>query len=250
MSTRARAPPHPPSRTAPSPPPSPTPTLIPLTADTADTRRSEAGADDSEDEADPAELYDDELGSLRKASGAIWDIYRWEDTDAILQLLHAVARERDVEITSNPIHDQLFYLDAALRRRLRDEYGVRGWRFIQRKGDAIFIPAGCPHQARRPCPEDGAAVETSALTRGLSRQVRNVSSCVKVALDFVSPENAHRCVHLTNEFAKLPRGHHLSEDKLQVKALLLHAMAHISEALLDGDDGEGGAPAEAAASSG
>ena len=38
--------------------------------------------------------------------GAIWDIYRWEDTAAILQLLHAVARERDVEITNNPIHDQ------------------------------------------------------------------------------------------------------------------------------------------------
>ena len=161
---------------------------------------------------------------------------RWEDSDAILQMLHAVAlhpalctplcahrsvhtalplsvrlqvaREREVEITSNPIHDQLFYLDATLRRRLRDEYNVRGWRFIQRHGDAIFIPAGCPHQ------------------------VRNVSSCVKVALDFVSPENAYRCVHLTNEFAKLPRGHHLSEDRLQVKSMLLHAMAHITEALL------------------
>lgn len=178
---------------------------------------SEAGCDDSEDEAEPADLYDEELGSLRKASGAIWDIYRWEDTDAILQLLHDVARERDVEITCNPIHDQLFYLDATLRRRLRDEYGVRGWRFLQRYGDAVFIPAGCPHQ------------------------VRNVSSCVKVALDFVSPENAHRCVHLTNEFAKLPRGHHLSEDKLQVKSMLLHAMAHITEALLDGEGAEDGA---------
>ena len=138
----------------------------------------------------------------------MWDIFRWEDSDAILQLLHAVARERDVEITSNPIHDQLFYLDASLRRRLRDDYGVRGWRFIQRHGDAVFIPAGCPHQ------------------------VRNLSSCIKVALDFVSPENAHRCVTLTNEFAKLPRGHQLSEDKLQVKTMLLHAMSHITEALL------------------
>ena len=46
-------------------------------------------------------------------------------------------------------------------------------------GDALFIPAGNPHQ------------------------VRNLSSCVKVALDFVSPENAHRCVTLTNQFAKL-----------------------------------------------
>jgi len=84
---------------------------------------------------------------------------------------------------------------------------VRGWRFVQRHGDAIFIPAGCPHQ------------------------VRNLSSCIKVALDFVSPENAHRCVQLTDQFAKLPRGHHLSEDKLQVKTMLLHAMSHISAAL-------------------
>ena len=158
-------------------------------------------------------LKDDELGELRHQHGAIWDIYRWEDTEAILSLLHAVARERDVEITNNPIHDQLFYLDDVLRRRLRDQYGVRGWRFVQRHGDAVFIPAGCPHQ------------------------VRNLSSCVKVALDFVSPENAHRCVQLTDQFAKLPRGHHLSEDKLQVKTMLLHAMSHISNSLLaDGLD--------------
>jgi len=152
-------------------------------------------------------LHDTELGDLRNQHGAIWDIYRWEDTEPILSLLHAVARERDIEITNNPIHDQLFYLDDVLRSRLREQYGVKGWRFIQRRGDAIFIPAGCPHQ------------------------VRNLSSCVKVALDFVSPENAHRCVTLTDQFAKLPRGHHLSEDKLQVKTMLLHAMAHISKAL-------------------
>ena len=44
----------------------------------------------------------------------------------------------------------------------------------------------------------------------------------------MSPENAHRCVTLTNQFAKLPRGHHLSEDKLQVKTMLLHAMEHVA----------------------
>jgi len=176
-------------------------------------------AADSDEEFDDASLHDDELGSLREQEGAVWDIYRWEDSDSILALLHAVARERDVEITNNPIHDQLFYLDAKLRRRLREQYGVRGWRFVQKHGDAIFIPAGCPHQ------------------------VRNLSSCVKVALDFVSPENAHRCVHLTDEFAKLPRGHHLSEDKLQVKTMLFHAMAQITEALVAAEGGaaEGGA---------
>lgn len=63
--------------------------------------------DDSDDDEEEAAMYHDrELGDLRAAQGAIWDIYRWEDSDAILQLLHAVARERDFEITNNPIHDQ------------------------------------------------------------------------------------------------------------------------------------------------
>ena len=81
-------------------------------------------------------------------------------------------------------------------------------------------------------PARGPAARSSLLLgHPLPRQVRNLSSCVKVALDFVSPENAHRCVTLTNQFAKLPRGHHLSEDKLQVKTMLLHAMKHIASAL-------------------
>ena len=169
------------------------------------TDEDENGSDEEEEQ---SMLCDKELGDLRSQHGAIWDIYRWEDSNAILQLLHAVAGERDIEITTNPIHDQLFYLDDALRVRLAQQFGIRGWRFVQRRGDAVFIPAGCPHQ------------------------VRNLSSCVKVALDFVSPENAHRCITLTNEFAKLPRGHHLSEDKLQVKTMLLHAMSHISEVII------------------
>ena len=59
-----------------------------------------------------------------------------------------------------------------------------------------------------------------------------ITKFFKVALDFVSPENAHRCVLLNRQFAKLPRGHHLSEDKLQVKTMLLHAMGHMSDVLL------------------
>ena len=110
--------------------------------------RGEEGDSDEEESPASESLHDDELGELSSQHGAIWDIWRWEDSDAILQLLHAVARERDVEITNNPIHDQLFYLDAPLRRRLRQEYNVRGWRFVQRHGDAVFIPAGCPHQVR------------------------------------------------------------------------------------------------------
>lgn len=48
----------------------------------------------------------------------------------------------------DPIHDQSWYLDQVLRRRLYEEYGVQGWAIVQFLGDAVFIPAGAPHQVR------------------------------------------------------------------------------------------------------
>ncbi|KAK1311648.1 hypothetical protein QJS10_CPA07g00709 [Acorus calamus] len=42
------------------------------------------------------------------------------------------------------------------------------------------------------------------------------ASCIKVAVDFVSPENVNECVRLTEEFCKLPLGHKAKEDKLEV----------------------------------
>lgn len=47
---------------------------------------------------------------------------------------------------SDPIHDQLIYMDSDLRQRLFREYGVKGWAIAQCVGDAVFIPAGAPHQ--------------------------------------------------------------------------------------------------------
>ena len=49
-------------------------------------------------------------------------------------------------IGSDPIHDQLRYLDTDLRERLYYEYGIRGWAIVQCEGDAVFIPAGAAHQ--------------------------------------------------------------------------------------------------------
>ena len=45
------------------------------------------------------------------------------------------------------IHDANVYVTAAMRQRLWEEEGIRGYRFVQREGEAVFIPAGCPHQA-------------------------------------------------------------------------------------------------------
>jgi hypothetical protein len=46
-----------------------------------------------------------------------------------------------------------------------------------------------------------------------------VQSCIKVAMDFVSPENVNECIKLTEEFRRLPSAHRAKEDKLEVGML-------------------------------
>ena len=69
-----------------------------------------------------------------------------------------------------------------------------------KSGEAVFIPAGCPHQ------------------------VRNLKSCIKVALDFVSPENLQECIQLNQDYRLIPQGHRAKEDELEVKKIILYRM--------------------------
>lgn len=133
--------------------------------------------------------------------GALWHIYAPNDADKIRKLLREVATERGEqnEDDSDPIHDQSWYLDGPLRERLYKSYGVEGYPIAQCMGDAIFIPAGAPHQ------------------------VRNLHNCIKVAEDFVSPENIANCIKLTHEFRQLSDSHQNHEDKLQIKNIMYHA---------------------------
>lgn len=80
--------------------------------------------------------------------GALWHIFDPHDSDKIRDLLNKVAKENGetVESHHDPIHDQSWYLDEELRDRLQREYGVVGYTIVQCLGDAIFIPAGAPHQ--------------------------------------------------------------------------------------------------------
>ncbi|KAG8233060.1 hypothetical protein J437_LFUL012936 [Ladona fulva] len=134
--------------------------------------------------------------------GALWHIYAARDADRIRDLLNKVAIEKGARLEPHhdPIHDQSWYLDGPLRDRLYSEYGVEGFALVQCLGDAVFIPAGAPHQ------------------------VRNLHSCIKVAEDFVSPENVSHCFHLTQEFRELSDTHTNHEDKLQIKNIIYHAV--------------------------
>ncbi|CRK93013.1 CLUMA_CG006571, isoform A [Clunio marinus] len=141
--------------------------------------------------------------------GAIWHIYEACDADRIRDFLLNIAQERGFKVEENHdvIHDQNWYLDGMLRARLYKEYGVRGYAIVQCLGDCIILPAGTPHQ------------------------VRNIYSCIKIAEDFVSPQQVAHCLHLSNEFRKLTKTHTNNEEKLNIKNVAYHSCKEALAAL-------------------
>ncbi|KAG8382465.1 hypothetical protein BUALT_Bualt05G0080100 [Buddleja alternifolia] len=150
--------------------------------------------------------------------GALWDIFPRQDVPKLEEYLRRHHKEFrhthgcPVELVAHPIHDQSLYLTSYHKAKLKEEFGIEPWTFVQNLGEAVFIPAGCPHQ------------------------VRNLKSCIKVALDFVSPENIGECIRLTEEFRILPQNHRAKEDKLEVKKMALHALddavSHLTKLIL------------------
>nr|XP_037283889.1 lysine-specific demethylase 3A-like [Rhipicephalus microplus] len=134
--------------------------------------------------------------------GALWHIYHARDADKIRDFLKKVALERGekLEPHHDPIHDQSWYLDHELRERLLFEYDVEGYAVAQCLGEAVFIPAGAPHQ------------------------VLNLHSSINVAESFVSPENIAHCYSLISEFRQLSVIHKNHEGKLQIKNVIYHAV--------------------------
>ncbi|KAJ1984292.1 hypothetical protein H4R34_000760 [Dimargaris verticillata] len=134
----------------------------------------------------------------QRRGAAVWDIFHADDLPKIRRFLRQ-HKETRLAMSEDPIHDQSIYLNRELREQLFEAEGVRGWRIYQNPGDAVFVPAGCAHQ------------------------VCNYTSCIKLAMDFVSPENIRQCRQLTGEFRLLSRSHQRKADLLQLKSILYHA---------------------------
>ncbi|KAL0787136.1 hypothetical protein Bca101_003382 [Brassica carinata] len=130
--------------------------------------------------------------------GAVWDIFRREDVPKLTEYLNRHKHEfrhicnQPVESVIHPIHDQSMFLNESQKKQLKKEFDIEPWTFEQHLGEAVFIPSGCPHQ------------------------VRNIQSCIKVALDFVAPESVEEYLRLTQEIRRLPEDHRFSEDRLEV----------------------------------
>ncbi|KAJ8693176.1 hypothetical protein PTI98_010417 [Pleurotus ostreatus] len=124
---------------------------------------------------------------------ALWHIFRSDDADAIREVLK---RQSD---SADPINSHKMYLTPGLLKVLEGK-GIKPYIFEQTQGDCVFIPAGCAHQ------------------------VSNISSCVKIATDFVSPQSLKRCARVATEFRDCETIH----ECLEFSSLLLYAWMSVT----------------------
>ena len=78
-------------------------------------------------------------GSL---GGARWDIFSPSDTTRLRKVLRVHENPED------PVLSQNIYLSPSMLRELALQHDIKASTFIQKQGDAVFIPAGCAHQVR------------------------------------------------------------------------------------------------------
>ena len=75
---------------------------------------------------------------------AEWTIFE----RAAAPLINKFLEENYFDGPSDPIHSQQIYLTPAMLSHLEKEYHVKPFIIKQYPGDAVVIPAGCPHQVR------------------------------------------------------------------------------------------------------
>ncbi|KAH9911733.1 uncharacterized protein BXZ73DRAFT_56799, partial [Epithele typhae] len=133
--------------------------------------------------------------------GAIWQVFRFEDSDQICRYLIETHGVKNV----HPIHSQTVWLTETMLSDLV-AIGVVVYTIEQYVGDMVFIPAGCAHQ------------------------VRNTQNAIKAACDFISLQNLHITAKLltSQRDHRLRGGGHSGEDILQLNALLFRIWSNMA----------------------
>ncbi|KAM9194206.1 lysine-specific demethylase hairless isoform 3-T3 [Dugong dugon] len=113
----------------------------------------------------------------------VWHVFRAQDTQRIRRFLQMVCPTGAG--TLEPGIPGGCYLDAGLRRRLREEWGVSCWTLLQAPGEAVLVPAGAPHQ------------------------VQGLVSTISVTQHFLSPETSALSAQLCHQGPSLSPDHRL-----------------------------------------
>ncbi|XP_040482480.1 lysine-specific demethylase hairless isoform X1 [Ursus maritimus] len=113
----------------------------------------------------------------------VWHVFRAQDAQRIRRFLQMVCPAGAGKL--EPGTPGCCYLDAGLRRRLREEWGVNCWTLLQAPGEAVLVPAGAPHQ------------------------VQGLVSTVSVTQHFLSPETSALSAQLCHQGSSLSPDHRL-----------------------------------------
>ncbi|GBE89655.1 hypothetical protein SCP_1603190 [Sparassis crispa] len=138
-----------------------------------------------------------------KAGSALWHIFPASSVAVLRNFL----REHGFTALGDPIHSQSMYLTPGLLDLLAT-YGVRPYVIHQHPGQAVFIPAGCPHQ------------------------VSNEVDAIKIACDFLSINNVRETQEVVSQlrYQRLQSG--FGDDVLQFFTTLWYtwkSLSHMSE---------------------
>lgn len=142
-------------------------------------------------------------------AGAEWTIYPRRQAATVLDYLR-----RRCPADSDPMCTRSLFITKDLENQISEATGVRPFVFIQRVGEAVFIPAGCPHQVS--C-LDMACLPVPA-AHLIACQVHNLGSSIKIATDFCTIA----CLPATLAFAQ-DRRRWQFDDFLRIDATIWHA---------------------------
>ncbi|KAJ6883468.1 hypothetical protein NC652_030642 [Populus alba x Populus x berolinensis] len=137
--------------------------------------------------------------------GVSWDVFRRQDIPKLIDYLRTCYKDLWKpdnivnDFVTDPLYDGTAFLNAFHKRQLKEEFGVEPWSFEQHLGQAVFVPAGCPFQAR------------------------NLQSNVQLGLDFLSPESLGVSARLAEEIRCLPNDHEAKLQVLEVGKMSLYA---------------------------
>ena len=145
---------------------------------------------------------------------ALWQIFAVEDTPLIKEYLRARQHVIGIDTQGDPIHNQQTYITPTMLEELRTVHNVRPYVIRQFVGDAVFIPAGCPHQVSH--------VFRLSMICIQFLQVCNQADCIKIASDFISIESVPACKWLAEEFRLQRMSRGWPEDVIPFHSMLYY----------------------------